>query len=299
MLIIHQITGTKTKYVWQDSHQLPPDGTVFTGRPPTISPCELEDLLHDCVSRINMYRSGALKFSDGSDDSNVVAGLDPLTEVTGGHRCSSEAAMGDLEYNVLNNPGANGCVGAHENAFVCKWKGKAAQNACCARGDGAWGANDRAQYLTVGSVRTEMYKCLQTMWDEGIKDGPKGHWNTMRSTEFRNVQCGIAWTTTGRVVVNQDFSRGEPNVAPCSCDGKVHGDSDGCGGTCFEPGVWYCRKPGTNNGKFKKKFCKQPCTTGTQLKSRCCDAAAGKVCKKTNKLPWSRCSLPKPECTLS
>lgn len=41
---------------------------VFVDRPATLSVCELEQLHHDCVNRINMYRSGLLKFSDGSED---------------------------------------------------------------------------------------------------------------------------------------------------------------------------------------------------------------------------------------
>ena len=50
----------------------------FVSRPATLSVCELEKLHTECVARINKYRSGELKFSDGTDDSNVVAGLQPL-----------------------------------------------------------------------------------------------------------------------------------------------------------------------------------------------------------------------------
>lgn len=277
-----------------------PDGTAFTSRPKTISVCELEQLQHDCVDRINMYRSGALLFSDGTEDANVKAFLcEPLIHATGNVRCSSAAAMGDLHYNVLNNPGADGCVGAHKNAFVCDWKRRASQNACCARGDGAWGRFDRAKYLTYALVRPEMNKALQTMWDEGIKDGKKGHWETMRSTTFRYVQCGFAWTKTGRVVINQDFSQGEPNVDACSCQDKGHGDPDGCGGKCFVPGRWYCREPGGATGPFRQDLCPAECASGTKLAARCCDPDAGPVCKQTNKLRKYRCSRPKPTCDMA
>lgn len=300
---IHAVAASCVDYTpahwYEDKARLPGlpapvSTTTFVSRPPTISVCELEQLHRDCVDRINAYRSGALLFSDGTQDPDVLAGLDPLVQVTGNNRCSSEAAMGDLHYNVVNNPGANGCIGAHHNAFVCKWKGKASQNACCARGDGAWGRWDRANYLTANLTRAELYKCLQTMWDEGIKDGKKGHWLTMKSHDFRNVQCGFAWTEDGRVVMNQDFSRGEPQVDPCSCDAKSHGDPDGCGGTCFEPGAWYCRRPGKNKGKFRKRFCTASCDVDDVIWARCCGDKSGASCSKREKLPPKRCSVPKP-----
>ena len=68
----------------------------FVSRPATLSVCELEKLHTECVARINKYRSGELKFKDGTDDSNVVAGLQPLAEATGTNECSSQQALGDL-----------------------------------------------------------------------------------------------------------------------------------------------------------------------------------------------------------
>ena len=65
-----------------------------------------------------MYRSGALKLSDGTDDSNVAAGLLPLEEATGANECSSQQAFNDLLQNV---EGGGGCAGSHHTAGSCPW----------------------------------------------------------------------------------------------------------------------------------------------------------------------------------
>ena len=74
----------------RDPHARP--SADFLAKPPRLSTCELERLHKDCVDQINKCRSGELKFSDGSDDDNVRAGLGPLVESTGGHQCSSHQA---------------------------------------------------------------------------------------------------------------------------------------------------------------------------------------------------------------
>ena len=86
-----------------------PSGS-YVARPAAISPCELEQLHTDCINRINMYRSGALKFTDGTSDPDVVSGRSPLLEATGANQCSSEASLGDLKINV---EGGGGCAGGH------------------------------------------------------------------------------------------------------------------------------------------------------------------------------------------
>jgi len=53
----------------------------FVNRPAGIDECGLEELHRFCVDRINAYRSGAIKFKDGTDDPDVQAGLEPLIEV--------------------------------------------------------------------------------------------------------------------------------------------------------------------------------------------------------------------------
>jgi len=108
--------------------------SLFVARPPSISQCELAQLHRDCVDRINLYRLGALKFSDGAQDSNVQAVLEPLAETTGNNQCSSEAAMGDLQYNVEHG---GGCAGMHQNVFSCDWQRRATRTSCCARGPAA------------------------------------------------------------------------------------------------------------------------------------------------------------------
>jgi len=97
-----------------------------------------------------LYRSGALKFSDGTQDSNVQSGLTPLKLLTGSNECSSEQALGDL---VINYQQGGGCAGAHANAFNCAWGSSVGQNSCCGRGGGSWG-NQR--YDTYQSVKAEL-----------------------------------------------------------------------------------------------------------------------------------------------
>jgi len=203
-------------------------------RPPTISVCELEQLHSYCVDRINMYRAGTLAFSDGTVDSNVAAGLSPLVEWSGNHRCSSRMAMGDL---LFSNNNGGGCQGGHHTSFSCPTKGGGGQNTCCARGGGAF--NDATPVVTFDAVVKYLDHCLQGMWDEGIglhpyTPGMKGHWETMRSPEHSAVSCGFAWTASGAVWLSQDFSGAvDESAAPqCSCAGKAAGDDDGCGGAC-------------------------------------------------------------------
>jgi hypothetical protein len=214
----YTITGYYKSRTYYDGQ--PPSG--FITRPSTITPSELEQLHVDCVNRINMYRSGALKFSNGASDSNVLAGLNPTTERYGSNMCSSEGAMGDLIANVA---GGGGCAGAHTNAFVCPGGGNRAQNSCCGRGGGSWG--DQTSYTTYSSVRSQLYSCLQQMWDEGMgSSGELGHWQTMRSTLYNSVSCGFAWTSNGRVMMTQDFY--DSGVTSCNPSCSTCGGSDGC-----------------------------------------------------------------------
>ena len=208
------------------------DGVEFVSVPPSIGACGLAELHRFCVEQLNLYRSGALGFKDGSVDSNVAAGLKPLRELHSNNECSSRAAMGDL---VLSYERGGGCKGAHANAFTCPRTDKAGQNSCCARGDGSWGKWDRQSHDTVDKVKREMNLCFKTMWNEGIKDGQKGHWRKMRSINYSHVSCGFAWSTKGRVLMTQDFTAGAPkgSSSDCSCKGKSAGKSDGCGNKCI------------------------------------------------------------------
>jgi len=162
-----------------------------------------------------MYRAGHLKFSDGTSDSNVLAGLSPLKEETGNNQCSSHQTLGD---HVRAQPSGYGCAGAHFTAFTCA---SGAQNSCC-----SW-----FKEPTYSGVKQRLFNCLQSMWDEGITAGQKGHWETMRSPNYEYASCGFAWADDGQLSMNQDFYRGMVSHQ-CSCKDKVAGDSDGCGGTC-------------------------------------------------------------------
>ncbi len=64
-----------------------------------------------CVDRINMYRSGQLKFSDNSADLKMP--VSPLIHYQGNDVCSNEAALGDMVGS------SGGCDNGHANAFVC------------------------------------------------------------------------------------------------------------------------------------------------------------------------------------
>jgi hypothetical protein len=171
-----------------------------------------------------MYRSGTLKFSDGSSDPGVPK--PSLTHLMGNDVCSSDQALGDLYVN--NNAG--GCTGAHANFGSCPWAGSAGQNTCCFR-----------TATTYSAIRSQLYSCLQAMWDEGIglpDNAPftssDGHWYNMRNAGYGFAHCGFAYNTGGGLWMNQDFTGSAPAGAPltCSCVGKNIGDPDGCGRTC-------------------------------------------------------------------
>jgi len=243
----------------------------FVSRPATLSVCELEKLHTECVARINKYRSGALKFSDGTDDSNVVApgGLQPLAEATGTNECSSQQALGDLFYNVQNG---GGCAGAHHTAGTCPWKSSYAQNSCCARGGGSFGQNQAL--ATYEDVRDELFDCLQQMWDEGITPGQKGHWETMRNPKYDVAHCGFAFTASGRLMATQDFAGGfKDSYVSCSCSGKPAGADDGCGGTCIacsDPTLPACADEPLGPGG-SSPACSGPVTNGRTMRCTCTD----------------------------
>jgi len=222
----------------------------FATRPSTISPCELESLHRECVDRLNMYRSGQFKFSDGTSDSNVLAGLSPLKEETGNNQCSSHQTLGD---HVRAEPSGYGCAGAHFTAFTCA--GSGAQNSCC-----SW-----FKEPTYIGVKQRLFDCLQSMWDEGITPGQKGHWQTMRSPNYQYASCGFAWAEDGQLSMNQDFYSSMVSNQ-CSCKDKTAGASDGCGGTCVacaEPVVLPCQDADITN--VFSRSCTGPATwSGSQ-----------------------------------
>ena len=247
-------------------NRLPGDG--FVSRPATLSACELEKLHTECVARVNKYRSGALKFSDNTDDSNVAAGLLPLEEATGTNECSSQQAFGDLFQNVQ---GSGGCTGAHHTAFNCPWQGSYAQNSCCGRGGGSFG--DGSAIATYEGVRDELFGCMQQMWDEGITEGVKGHWETMRNPNFRVAHCGFAFTASGRLMANQDFAYNvSSSYLRCSCSGKLAGADDGCGGACVacsDPTLPACADVATTG--WTGAGCSGDAATGGKKKCTCED----------------------------
>eukprot|EP00729_Bicosta_minor_P000350 gene350-15254_t len=204
-------------------------GGGIVPRPASISPCELAQLSQDCVERINSYRTGKLGFSNGIANLDLPLSLEPLREQTSGHQCSSRQAMGDLFENV--NRGGGACSGAHTAFQKCPHKGLqlVGQNTCCGRG----GSVEGPTFMTYGNVKDELFDCLQSMWDEGIdgKSDENGNFMRMKNENFKYASCGFAWTDSGRIMMNQDFTDGVPEEfagSECNCEGKSVGDQDGC-----------------------------------------------------------------------
>ena len=213
----------------------------------TISKNSLLRKLHSrCVKRINMYRDGTLKFSNGENDEDVLKGRKPLIESKVNNRCTNEQAYGTL-YRAYGTGG--GCTSPHYNSFHCSWKGKASQNSCCSRGHFSWGTYDKALYTMddIDRIGLELNNCLQTMWDEGFKSGVDGHWKTMKNADYNYVSCGFAISDQGRLLMTQDFTR------------KLDAS-------------WYCI--GTDR-RYRTKHCPSD-------KRRCCADSAGNVCKKAH-----------------
>ena len=82
-------------------------------------------------------------------------------------------------------------------------------------------------------MKDELFDCLQSMWDEGIdgKSDENGNFMRMKNENFKYASCGFAWTDSGRIMMNQDFTDGVPEEfagSECNCEGKSVGDQDGC-----------------------------------------------------------------------
>lgn len=198
----------------------------YVARPAGMTYSELAQLQQDCVDRINAYRAGALTFTGGGADPGVPRAS--LAHLMGNNRCSSAAALGDM---VVNSSGGSLCAGASTNAFSCPFAGSAAQNSCCLRT-----ASSYAQ------VRTQLFACLQSMWDEGVgqpNNAPFstaiGHWFNMRNSALTQVSCGFAFDDRGRVWMTQDFSGARPASVAQTCSCATVGGDDGCGGVCVAP----------------------------------------------------------------
>lgn len=244
----------------------PANAKTYVTLPSGLTPCDLETLQNSCVNRINQYRSGALKFTDGTSDPGVPKpSINPYTQ---GNRCSNAIAFGDLYLNG----GAGGCASAHANAFACLGSASG-QNACCYR---------RGQ--TVAEIQSQLYGCLQQMWDEGegLQDNAafsqtNGHWYNMRSTSNTYVACGFAFTSDGGLWMNQDFYSG-PTGPACSCPGAA-GTSDSCGGVCYGAGGGSiaCTNAYTQNGYTIGTSCGTNAASGSVCTAQCASQFAGTV----------------------
>lgn len=190
--------------------------------PPGMTRTQLAQLQQDCVNRINQYRAGTLRFTNGTADPGVPRAA--LNHLMGNDVCSTAQALGDL----VVNGGAGGCTGAHTNAFSCPWSGSVGQNTCCLRTGSTYAA-----------IQGQLYACLQSMWDEGqgmpsnaTYTTANGHWYNMRNSAFTQVSCGFAFDNRGHVWMNQDFTATRPAAVAQTCSCSAVGASDGCGGVC-------------------------------------------------------------------
>lgn len=170
---------------------------TYTLKPDFLTCDEVEKLNTYCVSRINRYRSGELKFT-GNEADATLGSPKALKEAKENARCQAEISLGD--FNLM----ASSCGGgAHKNAWACKsMSGSQAQNACCDRNAGA----------NYASTAKALDGCLQQMWDEGLDTftGEKGHYRTMKNAAYVHVSCAFTFAknSMGANVVNmqQNFA---------------------------------------------------------------------------------------------
>lgn len=202
---------------------LPPaNAKTYVTLPGTLTPCDLETLQNACIDRINQYRNGTLRFTNGQADPGVPKPR--LNHNTNNNRCANAMAFGDL----WSNGGAGGCTAGHKNAFACPGS-NSGQNSCCYRSG-----------TTVTAIQNQLFGCLQQMWDEGqgLADNAaftsaNGHWYNMRANNNIWASCSFAFTSDGGLWMNQDFFTAGQNT--CACPGAA-GTSDSCSGTCYGTG---------------------------------------------------------------
>ncbi|KAH9256909.1 hypothetical protein BASA81_004730 [Batrachochytrium salamandrivorans] len=168
----------------------------YTLKPDFLSCGDLQRLNEYCVSRINQYRSGQLKFTGGSSDS-ALGSPAPLSEAVGNRQCQAEITMGD--FAMMGNGGCG--AGAHKNAWGCSaMGGSQGQNSCCPRSAGN----------SYSSVAAALDGCLQQMWDEGLGGSTTGHWLIMKSTSYSLASCGFAFGKasdgSNTVLMSQNFA---------------------------------------------------------------------------------------------
>jgi len=168
----------------------------YTALPPGLSCADLANVHKLCVSRINEYRAGTRRFSNGLADS-ALGSPQPLKYASGMDKCHSEITLGD--FALMGSCSA----GAHQNAWNCKgYGGSFGQNLCCPR--------PISSTDTFNSLVNSMYGCLQQMWDEGQDPGAgvDGHWLNMKAAGFNYASCGFAFGTSGSspyVLMTQNF----------------------------------------------------------------------------------------------
>eukprot|EP00930_Biecheleria_cincta_P073211 TRINITY_DN60525_c0_g1_i1.p1 TRINITY_DN60525_c0_g1~~TRINITY_DN60525_c0_g1_i1.p1 ORF type:complete len:744 (+),score=105.99 TRINITY_DN60525_c0_g1_i1:161-2233(+) len=250
-------------------YQLP--SKVFTAGIPqnygtlgvAMTTCEMYELQKYCVSAINVYRAGGVRFGDGRmRDHGTLAPLkNPGTPML---QCLNEKALSDLKHAQ----DGNGC-GHYTFSESCGHGVRpSAENSCCPR-----------SCSSLESCKAMLDGCLKSMWDEGelVLDGQTswststGHyWNMIGNHEY--VVCGFGFDENSKVLASQNFYGSAAESRPCAynCD-FVTSEETECG-NCF--GVEYCQ---TDSECSNPPTCFEP--AGVCKNGRCSYDVPATVCE--------------------
>jgi len=134
----------------------------------------------------------------------------------------------------------------------------------------------------VAAIQSQLFGCLQQMWDEGqgLADNAaftsaNGHWYNMRSSGNIWASCSFAFTSAGGLWMNQDFFSSSSGT-PCSCPGAA-GTSDSCGGTCYGSGGAAPCASAYVQGGYTVTSCGANTASGTACAATCASQFAGTV----------------------
>lgn len=220
-----------------DKHYPLPGTTLTAGLPAggaklgsALSTCELYELQKYCISKINTYRTGTVKFGDGR--AAPFTAKTPLTNPdTPMLQCLNQKAVSDLIYA---NSG-KGC-GHYTSSLDCGLGvGGGAENSCCPR-----------SCSSLTTCKATLDGCLKQMWDEGqivLDTGSNawtmatGHyWNMIG--DYKHAVCGFGFDSKGGMLATQNFFGSGATAKPCTYNCSTATSQATQCGKCF--GVSYC-----------------------------------------------------------
>jgi len=195
--------ANKTYYTGVPQATVNVNNYTFLLKTPLISDLQMKELSRLCVERINLYRNGTLKFSNGNSDPLLGTAV-PLQYIPQMDKCHAEISLGDFS---LMGPGCG--YGAHVNYRMCKGfveSRQSGQNMCC-----PWPVGNFDKTLD------SLYNCLQIMWNEGMPGATQtGHWTAMKNPNFKVASCGFAFANNGKTaLMTQNFGG---NYIPSAID---------------------------------------------------------------------------------